>query len=155
RLRAGLWRVRAGLGPSRLGPRASGLGPRASVHVLRLAFPVGLPDLGLEDLAGPALWERRALQDDLLRALVAGDERAAVVDEHLLVDFGALAGDDHGEDSFAPLRIGDADHRHFQDRGVLVEGILDFGRVHVFAAGNDHVFGAVDDVDEVFIVDHG
>ena len=62
------------------------------------------------------------------------------------------AGHNQGFRRFAPLLMGDADHRAFQYGGMLVEGILDFRRTHVFAAGDDHILLAVDDMDRTGLV---
>ena len=48
----------------------------------------------------------------------------------------------------APAFAWDADHRALRDRGKLRHHVLDLGRIHVLAAGHDHVLDAVDDVDE-------
>src|SRR5690606_18348092 len=56
-----------------------------------------------------------------------------------------------GHDRFnrlAPLLIGHTHHRHLGHRRVFEQHALDLGRVHVFAAGDDHVFDAVADVIE-------
>ena len=49
--------------------------------------------------------------------------------------------------------IGHADHRAVGHGGVLEERGLDLHRVDVLAAADDHVLGAVDDVDEAVLVE--
>jgi len=53
---------------------------------------------------------------------------------------------------FAPLRIGHAEDGGFQDGRVLVEDLFDLGAVHVLAAGDAHVVGAVDQEQVALVV---
>ena len=54
---------------------------------------------------------------------------------------------DDGVHPLAPVLVGHADDRAGRHGGVLGERVLDLGRVHVLAAGDDHVLDAVDDED--------
>ena len=45
------------------------------------------------------------------------------------------------------LLVGNADHRHVGDRRMAEQRVLDFGRIDVLAAGDDHVLHAVVDVE--------
>ena len=58
-----------------------------------------------------------------------------------------------GDRDFAELVVGNAEHGAFGYRRMLVERVLDFLRIDVLAAGNDHVLGAVDQRDEAVFVD--
>lgn len=69
-----------------------------------------------------------------------------------LVGSDGCAGHDDGMDRFAPLRVGDGEHVGLKHCRVAVEGIFDFGAVHVLTAGHDHVFGPVDEEDEPLVV---
>ena len=53
--------------------------------------------------------------------------------------------DDHRVHRFAPGRIGNAEHRRFERRRVPIQRVFDFDRVHVLAAGHDHVLEPIDD----------
>jgi len=46
----------------------------------------------------------------------------------------------------SPLGVGDPDHGHLRDGGMLGDDILDLAGVYVEPAGDDHVLGPVDDV---------
>ena len=65
---------------------------------------------------------------------------------------GARRRDDDGVHPLAPLLVGHADHRGRGDGRVLGEHVLHLDRVHVLAAGDDHVLDPVGDVDEAVVV---
>ena len=52
-----------------------------------------------------------------------------------------------------PALVGHAEDRDLEHRGVRSEGILDLERVHVLAAGDDHVLGSIEQVEVVLVVD--
>ena len=53
----------------------------------------------------------------------------------------------------APFRIGDADHRTLEYRRVSVQHRFDFRRIHIFAAGNEHILEPVNDIKApVFVI---
>jgi hypothetical protein len=56
-------------------------------------------------------------------------------------------------DTLAPVGIGDADDGALGDRGVARDSVLDLGRVHVLAAGDDHVLDAAHDVEVTLVVE--
>src|ERR1700723_1813961 len=60
-----------------------------------------------------------------------------------------------GAKLLAESRIGYAKTRHSLNFGVLEQKLLHFARVYVFAAPNDHVFDAADDIAIALRVDHG
>jgi hypothetical protein len=68
-----------------------------------------------------------------------------------LVELGggqSVGGGHHvGDDDLAPPLVWDADDERLLDEGMLVEYLLDLHRVHVLAAGDDHVVLAPDDGD--------
>src|SRR3954466_6988921 len=82
-----------------------GSGESCSADARRVALPVGLAQLALEDLAGAGLWQRLPAQLDALGDLVAGDQALGVVDELRLGDVGD--GDDDGVHRLAPALVGD------------------------------------------------
>src|SRR6266849_5041506 len=53
----------------------------------------------------------------------------------------------------APFLVGDGDHRALEYLGMRHQGILDLHRGNPFAAGFDHVLGAIGDLDETAIID--
>ena len=81
---------------------------------------------------------------DRARALEARELRCAMRDQCLLVHRLPALQRDVGDRHLAPLVVRDAEHRAFRDRRMLVEHVLDFLRIDVLAAGNDHVLRAVD-----------
>ena len=60
---------------------------------------------------------------------------------------------DEGGDALAQTVVCDTDHRSLDNRRVVVESILHFGRVDHLATGEDHVLLTVDDVEIAFGVD--
>jgi hypothetical protein len=46
-------------------------------------------------------------------------------------------------DGFSPIRIGQADHGRLGDPRVLIEDVLDLGRVDILAAADDNVLHTV------------
>src|SRR5689334_2324114 len=110
---------------------------------VRPLFELGL-DLGLEDL--PDLRTGQVEPDlNLLGGLDAAD---ALLDEG--TDLGG--GDDlagtglhDGGDPLAPLLVRQADNGAVLNGRMGQQGLLHLGRVDVEAAGDDHVFGPVDD----------
>ena len=53
---------------------------------------------------------------------------------------------------FTPHAVRDADHRHLRNCRVGVDRLLDLDRVHVLAAGHDHVVQPIDEVDVALVV---
>src|SRR6201996_3381416 len=109
------------------------------------------PQGPLEDLAGPGQGQ---LADDLqaARGLVAGDVALTEGAQLFQVHGGAGGQGDDRVDPFAPGAVGDADHRHLGHGRVLGDDVLDLDRVHVLAAGDDHVLDPVDHVDVAALV---
>src|SRR5690606_19982580 len=105
------------------------------------------------DLAGHQLGQLRD-EDDFPGLLVAGDLAFREFDEFAVADADARLEHDDRADAFAPLRIGHADHRAFGYGVVLQQRVFDFPRINVFAAGNDHVFLAVDQMQHAVLVEH-
>ena len=52
---------------------------------------------------------------------------------------GAGVADDDRDDALPPAIVRRADHRHLLHPGVAREHVLDLERMHVLAAGDDHV----------------
>src|SRR4051812_36481881 len=104
-----------------------------------------ISELALDDLAGRGQRER---VDELHEAwgLVARELRLTPGDE--LVLGGGVAGllDDDRLDLLAVRLVRDADDRDHGDGRVLHEHLLELAGVHVEAAADDHVLGAIDDV---------
>src|SRR5690606_38113897 len=96
---------------------------------------------------------QRSDEDDLLRLFVTGDTGLDELDQRRRLQPAAAAQHDDRAHRFAPFVIRHTDHRAFGDIGVGQYRLLDFARINVFTAGNDHVFLAVDQVQEVLIVE--
>ena len=60
---------------------------------------------------------------------------------------------DRGLDLLAPLVVGHTEHGHIDHRGVLEECLLDLGGVDVDPTADDHVGGAVGEVNPPVGVD--
>src|SRR3954452_11241727 len=119
----------------------------------RLAQPgVLLAELPLDDLAARVLGQR-VDDHDVLRALVAGQHRAGVLDDRLGRQLGAGLRYDRGRDRLDPARVRDAEDRDLGDTIELVDRLLDLAGGDVLAAGLDHVLLAVDDVELAGLVD--
>ena len=69
---------------------------------------------------------------------------------------GLRAGFEHDDGVYglAPFFVGHANNGAHRHRRVAGEGAFHFGRVDVFAAGDDHVFDAVDDIQVAMCVHH-
>ena len=78
--------------------------------------------------------------------LVAGQSLAAVLPQFVEVTVASGVRTTTACTALAPLLVGDADHGALAPPpGGGRQGVLDLGRVHVLAAGDDHVLDAVDD----------
>src|SRR5580700_1844946 len=62
-----------------------------------------------------------------------------------------MQGGDRGR-GLTPLLVGRADHGQLGHGRVRGQGVLHFGAVYVLAAGDNHVFLPVDDVQEAVLV---
>ena len=83
------------------------------------------------------------------------DLTAAKLPDLFGVRRGARAQDDAGAELLAILRIGHAHALHVLHFGMAVQELLDFARIDVLAAANQHVFGAAHDVAVAFVIDGG
>src|SRR5699024_5724756 len=108
-----------------------------------------MTQLWLFDLAGRVA--RHVRKDDLVRALIARQLAAVFID----LFFGAaeawLAFDD-GRGDLAEAAVRQPDHRDVLDRVMAMEEIFDLYRIDGFAAGDDDIFLAVDQVDEALFI---
>ena len=72
--------------------------------------------------------------------------------------FGACRGAgpefDEGDRGFAPFVVRAGDDGAGGDRGMAIEGVFDFERTDVLAAGNDDVLGAILDDDIAMLVEY-
>ena len=89
----------------------------------------------------------------MLRDLELGQQRLQVGGKPGLIEcrFGNEVNRD--TDGLAQPLVLDTEHGGLGDVGVLVDGGLDLGAVHVLATTQDHVLGSVDDVHEAVFVD--
>ena len=106
---------------------------------------VHLAQLGLLDLAGWVAGDGG--EDDSAGALVAGKVEAEGVHLVLGERHAGLDLDDGGGD-LAEALVGKADHGDVLHLGIGAQEVLDLDGVEVLAAGDDHVLGAVHEVDE-------
>ena len=84
-------------------------------------------------VAGQGLDEVHALVD-----LEAGDAGAGEGDDVLWIGAGPRLRRDDGFHRLAPLVVGHADDGDFRDRGMAEDGALDFRRIDILRAGDDH-----------------
>src|SRR5579884_314723 len=114
-------------------------------------FPVGRPQLPLEDLA-----RRRAGNVDHAHEgagdLVAGEVLAGELDKLFVAHRLTRTLGDHSVHGLAPLLAGDAEHGGVGHGGMGHQHRLDLRRVDVDAPGDDHVGLAVADVVEALLV---
>jgi hypothetical protein len=89
---------------------------------------------------------------DALRDLVSGDLAVEEGEQVVRVQSGAGAEHDDRPAYLAPPLVGHADHGTFRDGGMLVDHLLDLGRVDVFPARDDQVLEAVADVQVAVLV---
>src|SRR3954469_22252611 len=129
-----------------------GKAPFRSADLPLAALPVRRPQLALEDLAGGVAGQG---VEDVHRvgALVVREVLPAEGDEPRLGRLLPRLQRHDGLDGLAPGRVGHADDGDLHDRRVLREHPLDLGRVHVLAAGDDHVLEPVLDEHEALVVD--
>src|SRR5215470_7473541 len=59
---------------------------------------------------------------------------------------------DEGLWRLSAVFILNTDHRNFLDRRMLVDGLLKYARIDIEAAAQQHVLGAIDDVDVAILV---
>src|SRR5262245_20523204 len=110
-------------------------------------------ELPLHELAVGVARKRLAPDLDLDRHLEGGEARGHVGAELLLRDARAGLHRDDRADLLAEHAVRDPDHGGIHHRRVVVERALDLDAVHVLAAADHHVLGAVHDVDEALVVE--
>src|ERR1700687_620528 len=116
------------------------------------AFPIGIAQAPLENLAGILAWQL-GLDFDVLRHLVIGERgfelRADVSDvqRHPRFRF------HYGHQRFPKFIVGNAEHRAVVDAWNRMQRGLDFGGIDVDAARDHHVALAVADEDIAVPVD--
>src|ERR1700733_1800752 len=111
--------------------------------------------LPLHQLAGGIARQRSRRERDFYRDLEGGE---TLGEEDAQVCFGNAGAVPQHHDRgrlFAQGGMRDADHAGVDDGGMLVERILDFDAVDVFAAADQHVLGAIEDVTETLGVETG
>src|SRR4051794_11175327 len=65
----------------------------------------------------------------------------------------ALAQLDRGANLFTPLEVWHAKHRDVDDSWVPAQRVFDLGGIDVYAARDDHVFLAIDNVQKVVVIE--
>src|SRR5260370_4311947 len=81
-----------------------------------------------------------------MRNLVRRQTVTAKLRQLLLADSAVRLQGHTGHDRFAPLGIGYSEYGGFQHRRMFVEYGLDFAAEYLFAACNNHVFDAVNEI---------
>src|SRR5579884_142184 len=93
----------------------------------------------LLDFPGRRRHGERVDELDVARTLVAGEAGADEVDHLVGGEVGARLGDDDGEDSLTPFPVRYPDERGVLDLWMLAQQLLDFDRVDLLAAADDHI----------------
>ena len=125
-------------------PSAAWPGRMPELYLPVALGPVTVPQLALQDLAGRRFRER---VHEIHRAgfLVGGQVTSRDRDDLFRGRGHARLQRDDRFHRFAPFVVGHSDDRGFQYRRVTVDRILDLRGIDVLAAGDDHVFRAIDD----------
>ena len=109
-------------------------------------------ELAAEELAGGVARQRRR-EADAARHLESGEALAAEGNELFTCRRGVGAKDDYRGRRPAPALVGQRVDARLEHGGVGGEDGLDLRRVDVFAAGDDQVVAAVEDVEVAFGVE--
>src|SRR6266567_275555 len=126
--------------------------PQPSWRSLRLvdaprdACPKFFAQLELLQLAGRRPWEG-AHEANAMWNFEVRHVRSAEVYDLLFLGHLPIPKNHERHWRLPPLLGRDADDSSLQDCRILVEDVLDLNRGDVLTPGDDHVFGAVDDVD--------
>ena len=94
----------------------------------------------------------RGDEPDLCRLLVRRNPLPCSVDDGRLVQL-RVGGHRVGHHGFAPAFVGNSEHRQLLQARQVGHGRLHLGRVHVHPARDDHVCGAVGDIQVTGIVE--
>src|SRR4029077_13353363 len=112
-----------------------------------LARPSSVPQKPLQYFAGAALRQLGLRELDAARNFEIGERSAAICDQLFRSErFPRLENNDSLYD-FTPLRIGYSENRHFAHGRMRVNHGLDFAGINILAAGDDHVFQAIENVE--------
>src|SRR4029077_20814037 len=128
--------------------RGTAEGSNPSPH----AFPIGIAQAPLEDLAG-LLARQRVGEFDHARHLVIGDALFEKVTHRLTLDLGAVVRLYVRGEGLAEFRVGNAEHRAVGDFRHGDQHGLDLGRIDVHPARDHHVGLAVADVEVAVAVE--
>ena len=58
-----------------------------------------------------------------------------------------------GTNLFAQTLVGHRESNALQHSGMIEDGILDFGTIHILTAAQDHVLGSIDQIDKPVLID--
>src|ERR1700730_3223132 len=119
----------------------------ASTHRPFLIVPETFPQGPLQDLARAALRQLGLRELDAAGNLVVGEKPPAMDDQFVRAKSLSRLPYNAGRDEFAPLWVGYAEDRRFENRRMLVNDGFDLAGVDVFAARDDHVLQAVENVE--------
>src|ERR1700674_356717 len=119
----------------------------ASTHRPFLIDPETFPQRPLQDLARAALRQLGLRELDAAGNLVVGEKPPAMDDQFVRAKRLSRLPHNAGRDELAPLWVGYAEDRRFKNGRMLVNDGFDLAGVDVFAARDDHVLQAVQNVE--------
>src|SRR2546425_5892117 len=125
----------------------------ASVDALCIALPFALSKDILLNLAGRGL--RQVLEFDCRWTLEVSHPRPAVLDDLFRGGLSARFCSHESLWHFPPLLIGNRDHRALKHGRVGRDGLFDFDRADVLAAGDNDVLLPIAELDRPVRVHHG
>src|SRR3984893_17997830 len=125
-------------GPAEPAPTTSAIFPFSRSGMFFLAPRVAFAQFRFQDLAVIVL-RQRVDEDIILRPLEARD----AIETKRVEFLGVRIAHDISDDDLAPFGVRAADHRYFAYFFVREQDFLDFARIDIGAAGNDHVLGAI------------
>src|SRR6185436_21167515 len=121
---------------------------RVSLNRLRAPFPEWGAELALQRLAG-GIARKLVEEEHPVDALVLrGDARIDPFAQFVFAHAALLAEHDGCDRCLAPFVVRDAEDGTFADRRMARGDFLDVLRIHLDAAGVDHVLLAVDEIEE-------
>ena len=110
------------------------------------AAPESFAELAFQHFSRACLGERAFYKLYDAGHLEFGDARLQEGQQLFLLQLLIGFQDDDGDRDLTPLRIGGRDHGAFENCGVGEDGFFHFDGRNIFAAADDDVFLAIDDV---------
>src|SRR6185437_1643392 len=126
-------------------PARRPLAMRSSSSARQVVILEHLAQPRLQHLAGRAMRHFRD-EDDVIGQLPFRDLGLEEPEDRFFARVLARLRDDDQQRPLRPFRMRQADHRRLCDIGMAHRDVLDIDRADPFAAGFDHILGAVDDL---------